>query len=442
MRAPGPTRNLTQPAVGPRQTPAPVPATQSVQQDNDGLHMDTRPENAPGSAEYVLCEGTCMVKGPSSPLVRTAFMLKVELETNSAILVLKIPGGPPRVHKIMHLTEPALEGEYCSIASVPGKGNVAYLLKLQTFDLTNKFKLYLNNLQEAAKRQSAALDSEVLEGATLANVDAVVANADEPEGCVATLTAHEASPKGLAAQVSCNITAPTDIQGGTCGGAYQATQTDKLVDFDDDDTAGCGGSATMSIEGAAERLLSFVHALEADAIGQGIPLTDTRLDELEDAAIDLWLQKGFLKDEGDDMQSDVTNLLRSLYHIKRQAFQIRRRLQSRQRDSARDMSPSLESLRDLHFPGFPARIRYKPDEILELAHRAAPPAGLDFAGLLASPDKEQIKRDPKSPSAEVEEAAQGRPAPLCHAETRESVLDLMDLGEWRQVCTHGGSSKG
>ncbi|KAL3963321.1 hypothetical protein ACCO45_000325 [Purpureocillium lilacinum] len=285
------------------------------------LHFSVNPITDPGSADHTLCHGKCAVKLPQAAEDITAnFVLKIEKPTNRALLVLSAPGKPQRVHNIVDLKQPVIQNNYCLVASVPGRANVAYLLRLQTPELTAKFKLYLESLQVTMKRQQkSTLPLPKRTGDGTATGSGVRNN-----GEASSQSSRSAMPShGPSTPVS---TAPlTTVASQGPSGSSAAPM---LVDLDDSDESRDPANPYATIEDAADKLCTLMDSLERDFVDKGFPLTGDAVDELQDTAIDIWLQRGFLGAEDADIKEDMIKLLKSLFQVKRQAMQFRHKFKT------------------------------------------------------------------------------------------------------------------
>ncbi|UNI20868.1 hypothetical protein JDV02_006917 [Purpureocillium takamizusanense] len=175
-----------------------------------------------------------------------------------------------------------------------------------------------------------------------------------------------------------------------------------LVDIEDSDEESGEENPYATIEEAAEKLCTLMDSLQGDFVGKGFPLTGAAVDELQDAAIDIWLQRGFLDAEDDDIKEDMVNLLKSLFQVKRQAIQFRHKFKNsrvlRSASAKAAESSSLKSLQELQLGPTPrGRIQYTSEQLSQLAAGAMPrPKDLDQADYLPAPGKRaKISQTPK-----------------------------------------------
>ncbi len=357
------------------------------------LHFSVNPITDPGSADHTLCHGKCAVKLPQAAEDITAnFVLKIEKPTNRALLVLSAPGKPQRVHNIVDLKQPVIQNNYCLVASVPGRANVAYLLRLQTAELTAKFKLYLESLQVTMKRQQkSTLPLPKRTGDGTATGSGVRNNGEaSSQSSRSAMPAH-----GPSTPVS---TAPlTTVASQGPSGSSAAPM---LVDLDDSDESRDPANPYATIEDAADKLCTLMDSLERDFVDKGFPLTGDAVDELQDTAIDIWLQRGFLGAEDADIKEDMIKLLKSLFQVKRQAMQFRHKFKTSRvlRSSSTQVaeSSSIKSLQELQLGPAPrGRIQYTSEQISQLAAKATSrPKDLDRAEYLPPPGTKRIKLSP------------------------------------------------
>ncbi|KAJ6440257.1 hypothetical protein O9K51_06047 [Purpureocillium lavendulum] len=360
-------------------------ATQSLHQSEN---------SSPSPADHVLCHGKCSVKLPNLPEDITAdFILRVERSSNRAVLVLSAPEKPQRVHDIMDLQAPEIQGQYCHVASIPGRANVAYLLRLETSELTNKFKLYLESLQLTMKREKESAPRFPT------NTKNVKPKLPMPQGeAQAGIQRQQSAAQNPVSSRSASVNSHLNVAPQSSSSSANAP---RLVDIDDEAEGHTNPYTT--IEGAAEKLCTLMDSLETDFVGQGFPLTTAAVNELEETAIDIWLQRGFLDAEDTDIKEDMIKLLKGLFQVKRQAMQLRDKFKNSRVRRGTGVSPvessSLKSLRELQI-GIPVRtrIQYTSEQLSQLSSKATPrPADLDRAGYLPAPDKKRIKLSPRPP---------------------------------------------
>ena len=232
------------------------------------------PQSAP-TPDYILCKGECEIKAAQNQLVYKAeFAMKIEISTSCGYLVLSSPGEVDHIHNVLELEPPVLKDGYCQITSSHYKGKVNCSVRLPSEDLTAKFKLYLDNLRRAAVRQPThALQGQLRE--------------DPPNLCTMSTSAD-------------------------------------LIDFSNQPSTvkvpvKKGDVSSMSIEDAAEQLHGLIRKIIPEITGHGLRMDDATIDDIEETAIDFWLNRGFLGSESDDMKAELLELLRLLTRIKRKA---------------------------------------------------------------------------------------------------------------------------
>ncbi|GJN67973.1 hypothetical protein PLICBS_002015 [Purpureocillium lilacinum] len=173
-----------------------------------------------------------------------------------------------------------------------------------------------------------------------------------------------------------------------------------LVDLDDSDESRDPANPYATIEDAADKLCTLMDSLERDFVDKGFPLTGDAVDELQDTAIDIWLQRGFLGAEDADIKEDMIKLLKSLFQVKRQAMQFRHKFKTSRvlRSSSTQVaeSSSIKSLQELQLGPAPrGRIQYTSEQISQLAAKATSrPKDLDRAEYLPPPGTKRIKLSP------------------------------------------------
>lgn len=134
----------------------------------------------------------------------------------------------------------------------------------------------------------------------------------------------------------------------------QPAETAKLVDLDPP-------PRVPTIEDAAQKLVELMEIILPEALAAGLLLSDDTLADIEEAAIDNWLTRGFLKSETDDMQDEVLDLIRVLVRFKRK---------SGSRRQAKE--PAIKSLKGFDENTKPSRMVYTPSDVKEIKRAVGP----------------------------------------------------------------------
>ncbi|POR37238.1 Uncharacterized protein TPAR_02556 [Tolypocladium paradoxum] len=341
-----------------------------LQQSPNNLHPPlpgTQMQHTP-APDYVLCKGECEIKPVQEQTnFKAEFAMKIASGTNCGYLVLSAPGKGERVHNVLELDPPVMKDGYCHVTSGQAQGNANYSVRLPDADLTNKFKLYLDNLRRAAIRQLSAAASSTTPVVQKSSAGDTVTKAQA--------TARMGSPRRIASSADTvpskkALVAPPPPE--VTPEPSKTSAPASLVDISDQPSMvrspiNKGDVSGMSIEDAAEHLHSLVQRIIPEITGHGLRMDDATIDDIEETAIDFWLNRGFLGSESDDMKAELLELLRLLARIKRKAELLRgaqAKLQSRL------ASTGLEELDSGKFAS--ARIQYTPAQIQSLEDKASP----------------------------------------------------------------------
>ena len=306
---------------------------------------------------------------------RASFKLTIRLDNNTACLVLSAPNKGENVKNVLDLQQPTFTHDYCTISSRKADQGSDYFLRLSSQERASKFCLYLENLQRAAVRGNGN------HGPTVTK-ESSPSLASKPRNdsarIIPTKVQHSVNPdnKGTPEQVPAN----TASSAGTAAPSTTAAAIDTrsiahtmdegvtLVDIGDESDHSAStkkdGLETSTIEDAAEQLHALVKKILPEASALGLHLSDEAIADMEDAAIDSWLSKGFLESESDDMKTELLELLRILVRIKRKA---------EARKAQRPKTAAISSLKGYVNTGQPAgRIKYSSAEIATLSKNASP----------------------------------------------------------------------
>ncbi|KND86340.1 hypothetical protein TOPH_09030 [Tolypocladium ophioglossoides CBS 100239] len=369
-----------------------------------------QPGTHPGDApvpDYVLCKGKCVIKPVQEQTnFKAEFAMKIEANTNCAYLVLSAPGKGERVHNVLELDPPVMKDGYCHVTSGQGQGSANYSVKLPDADLTSKFKLYLDNLRLAAiRQQSMPVAATVLHSQKSSAAEPVIKTQ-------AAYTQLDPTESGSSQQIvsSAKTVASNKviITPSSPGRPHEITAEPSktsapasLVDISDkppvaDKSINKGDVSGMSIEDAAEHLHSLVQRIIPEITGHGLRMDDATIDDIEETAIDFWLNRGFLGSESDDMKAELLELLRLLARIKRKA-ELRR-------SAAQQRCPSMELKQLGSGKTTTARIQYTSAEIQRLEDKASPrPKRLEKVGISLKPVSKAPKTPAKAPNFQLSE---------------------------------------
>ncbi|PNY29935.1 Uncharacterized protein TCAP_00150 [Tolypocladium capitatum] len=364
------------------------------------------PESAPVPG-YILCKGECEIKPIQGQTnFKAEFAMRIEASANCGYLVLSAPGKRERVHNVLELDPAVMKDGYCHITSGQGQGCANYSLRLPDADLTSKFKLYLDNLRRAAIRQQSmpvaatGLDSQKSSAVKPVTMAQAASTQLAPTGSGSSQRIVSSANTVTSEKIIITPSSPGQPHGDAAEPSKTAA-TESLVDISDKppmvgDPINIGDVSGRSIEDAAEHLHSLVQRIIPEITGQGLQMDDATIDDIEETAIDFWLNRGFLGSESDYMKAELLEFLRLLARIKRK--------QELHRRAAQPQRHSME-LRQLESgKAKSARTQYTPEEIQRLQGKASPrPKRLEKVGFSPKRVSSAPKTRTKGPMFQLSE---------------------------------------
>lgn len=369
--------------------------------------IQSKPASDP---DYVLCKGECEIKTVQELTnFKAEFVMKIKTSTNCGYLVLSAPDKGERVHDVLELEPPVMKDGYCHVTSGQGKGNANYSVKLPDADLTNKFKLYRDNLRRAAIRQLSTPGSAttpVVQGSSAGETatKAQAAPAQPGPSEMGSSRQNATFADTVAANKTLSTTPPRGQLHEVNLGPNKTPAPANLIDISNQPSMpkgpiNKGDVCGMSIEDAAEHLHSLIQRIIPEITGHGLRMDDATIDDIEETAIDFWLNRGFLGSESDDMKAELLELLRLLSQIKRKA-ELRRGAQVK----CQPPRPSTD-LKELESGRAASpRIQYTPAQIQSLEDKVSPrPKRLDTVGVYPKPASKAQKTTATAPVFQLSE---------------------------------------
>ncbi|KAG6006111.1 hypothetical protein E4U43_000488 [Claviceps pusilla] len=337
--------------IGPE--PASRPATKNPQVSSDHNQKQTIKvtESAPTKtslpirsrplvSEQVVYNGLCKWLDPESeePLFDVKLSLKIQINSDKAFLALSTLNKEDKLHNVLELSAPDIRDDCCRLYSREMASRSRYILQFPNASSAEKFGLYLESLQKAAAR---ALRPRK-------NTDNQPTKTEIPSSYRPLLSPAEVESMPNA----CNPVKRDDCE-------------TKLVDVESPSTSEQEKKAP-TIEDAADSLFNLIETILPEAAAAGLKVSEDAISDIQETAIESWLERGFLKSETDDMKSELLELLRILVRIKRKA-------------EARKKVTRPESLKGFESPVCSAkRIKYSVSEIQNLCSGStAAPGGLN-----------------------------------------------------------------
>lgn len=290
-------------------------------------------------SEQVVYNGLCKWLDPESrePLFVVKLSLKIQNNNDKAFLALSALHKEDKLHNVLELSAPDIRDDCCRLYSREMASRSRYILQFPTASDAEKFGLYLESLQKAAAR---ALRPQK-------NTGNQPTKTEIPSSYRLPLspTALESMPN------ACNPVKRDDCE-------------TKLVDVESPSTSQQEKKAP-TIEDAADSLFNLIEKILPEAAAAGLNVSEDAISDIQETAIESWLERGFLRSETDDMKSELLELLRILVRIKRKA-------------EARKEVPKPKSLKGFESPVCSAkRIKYSVSEIQNLCSGStAAPGGL------------------------------------------------------------------
>ncbi|TWU72440.1 hypothetical protein ED733_003457 [Metarhizium rileyi] len=306
--------------------------------------------------EHVVLRGICKLLNPKDRLVLfvVSYTMRLRKDTDEGYLVLSTAGKEDRVHNVLELMSPDTRDDCCRVCSKNERNGFAYILQFPNILDTQKFKIFLESLQQAAAREANLEDNQ-----TKPRTKSIQAT-QTPSGLLGPTNPVIKWPSLSATSATSEVTrltastlpstVPTPSKQATVEGLCSDA---KLIDFDDSPC--CSPAAReLIIEDAAEKLVELINKILPEASAAGLLLSDDTIADIEETAIDDWLARGFLQSETDDMKADLLDLLRILVRLKRKA------------ESRRQTQPVIRSLQGYDEVPRPCRITYTASELERL----------------------------------------------------------------------------
>ncbi|PHH74849.1 hypothetical protein CDD80_2786 [Ophiocordyceps camponoti-rufipedis] len=260
-----------------------------------------QPHSSAASAVDVLCIGTCFqtIAGGATE-ISVRFSMFINVETDSAFLAVTLPGGERRVHNVLDMDAPVHRDNKCIVTAKSGRPAFHYCLRLQDDDQTATFARYLNNLRVAAHQdQQQDLQQDLPQdqpGSPLVEFSEDQAVGQDTAGTSQDLGQEQRNP-------STKPSALDDLLG------LEITLPAPGHVKDDCE------SATTAV-GPADQLGEFVQRVLAEFSGLGPETMDESIRDMDEAAVDLWLNRSCL-DEPDDIKPDLLHFVRTLRRMER-----------------------------------------------------------------------------------------------------------------------------
>jgi hypothetical protein len=322
-----------------------------------------------------LSQGICEIinESDNSPSA-IKFMLKVQLQKNKGLLMLKLPEKGQAIHDVLCLGAPVIKGPYCLISSA--EREQLYKLKFQTSAAAEGFQYLLKSLQQSALQfREASLVSPKATPTLTTNKESATNPSQTPSKvvfqAVKAAEAVEAAPKAAHGKEKIHMQTPDSIES-----TLQQDTEESLVDVEDDSLP----NPTHTIEAAADHMQGLVHQILSEITAAGIKVPEKGVDEIESTAIANWMAQGFMSSEteSDELKDELVELLRLLVRIKRK---VQFRHGSNPANSVPISSATLQDLQEIvEKPS--KRIKYTTTDIKELeAHAVSRQDEIKASGL-------------------------------------------------------------
>ncbi|KAI5467228.1 hypothetical protein BGZ63DRAFT_398828 [Mariannaea sp. PMI_226] len=337
------------PAFGPlSQTPIqsnpPLKQTNETSQDHIAnkstpiQHHETK-ENADAQSEHVLIRGECEVVPGQLEKAKfiVDFKMVVLLDKNDACIhfVSQKGGRGERVHGILDIEPPVIDGEFCKL-KLRDKEYV-YYLRLGTPSQTNKFKQYIEGLQQSVTAH--------LKGNTIPPTS--------HDGIATESPATGLSSPPQAASVA-ESPAVVDVEDG------------KLIDLNGFEQV--QNLQIPTLHNAAGHIINLIDQVITHYHFED-HLIDSVVKGIEDGAIEYWVQQGFMSDFDDEIKEHLIAVLRSMAHIK---IKMHLRYTKQAKDRVQDYEKEDASRYSAIF-GTVSRLQYTPKDINALRSKAIIP---------------------------------------------------------------------
>ncbi|KAM0261867.1 hypothetical protein ACHAQJ_002070 [Trichoderma viride] len=302
--------------------------------------------------EHILSQGICELFNESdNSSCAVKFMLKVQLQKNKGLLLMKLPDKEQSVYDVLWLGAPVIQGPFCLISSAERER--LYKLKFQTSAAAEGFQYLLKSLQQSALqfREANLVSPKATPMPTTHK--ATTDTLQTPSKAVFQVV--EAAPKLGNDNEKHSTQTPDSIEP-----TLQQGTEESLVDVQDDSPP----NPTLTIEAAADHMQGLVHQILSEITAAGIKVPEKGVDEIESTAIANWVAQGFMNSEteSDELKEELVELLRLLVRIKRK---VQFRHGSIPASSVPISSATLQDLQEIvEKPS--KRIKYTTTDIKEL----------------------------------------------------------------------------
>ncbi|KAG5976358.1 hypothetical protein E4U55_007340 [Claviceps digitariae] len=331
---------------------------------------NTVPESAPMTnplpirsktfaSEQTVYNELCKMVDPESkkPLFVVKLSLRIQNDSHKAVLVLAASNKEDKLHNVLDMPAPHIQDDYCLFYPRGMATRSRYMFQFPTASEANKFGLYFESLQRAAARTVGAPSNS---GNHSKNTKRRPRVRLPPSTTKEDFMLNKSEP----GETSHSDKASNPEKRGEI--------ETKLVDVESPSTTCEQEVKVPTLEDAAQSLFDLIEKILPEAAAAGLNVSEDAISDIQETAIESWLERGFLKSESDDMKSELLELLRILVRIKRKAESLKK--------AAQPKPPVvIQSLKDFESTASNAnRIKYSFSEIQNLSSgSAAAPAGLN-----------------------------------------------------------------
>ncbi|KAG6018899.1 hypothetical protein E4U41_003514 [Claviceps citrina] len=341
-----------------------------------GTSLPTRPK--PLDSKKVVYNGQCKFLDAKSrkPLFPVTCAMKIQESRSKAFLVLSASNRPDRTHNVLEMSAPDIQDDCCRLYSREMVSRCLYDLQFPNASDARKFGFYLESLQKAAARTLGAPSIS----SNQSKKTEIPPSLRVPASPTETVSAQKASEPRETSDIVTELI-KTDVESpSTTSGqetevrifedAAEPQESSaivaKLIDVDSPSKTSDQETKVDIFEDAAELLFNLIEKILPQAAAAGLNFSEDAISDIPETADEVWLKRGFLRSETDDMQPELFELLRILVRIKRKA-------ESRKHSHAAEFKQDLKSA-----DAKTKRIQYSLSEIQNLSSSSvATPAGLD-----------------------------------------------------------------
>ncbi|KAK5992242.1 hypothetical protein PT974_05643 [Cladobotryum mycophilum] len=341
---------------------------------NDQPKSETTPPPTGETQDHTLYKGPCeIVTGVNGKNTFAAeYVLRANLKTSHGFLVLTAPGkGGERVHNVLDLDPPTVQGAVCMVTCQQGKGTFKYSLRFKPDSKADHFRHYLKSLQDSATQHLKTTSMAI---AAVSSVSSSIAKetetSEEKKKIVLPLTREDYS--NPAEETSIEPATGTAIVTTSNNSSEIPTsgETERsLVHIDDAPPSNGLVHVTApgaSMYDAANSLLIIVQKILFRIAEGGAQISAQTVRDVGDAVVQDWNEAGFMHGEDEGMRADFQELLHILIRIKIKTDE-------RKGEQMVSQIPAIEALKRDPVPEKrEERITYTPEEIRSLEWKAMP----------------------------------------------------------------------